>query len=75
MSETRRIEAEENLLNSAEYDAEVMAAEHARKLTTINKTWAKRLEKKLNQLRLQNEDAARRVSKEHELAKAKVTDG
>ena len=52
-----------------------MAADHDRKLTTVNKIWAKRLKKNLEELRLQNEDAARRVSEEHELAKAEVTAG
>ena len=75
LSEARRIEEEENLLNTAEYDAEVMAADHDRKMTTANKAWAKRLKKDLEELRLQSEDATRRVSEEHELAKAEVTAG
>ena len=44
-------------------------------MTTANKAWAKRLKKDLEELRLQSEDAARRVSEEHELAKAEVTAG
>ena len=75
LSETRRVDAEENLLNSAEYDAELIESEHTRKLIAIGTRWGKRLKESLDQLRLQNEDTARGVSKEHELAMAEVTAG
>ena len=52
-----------------------MAADHDRKMTTVNKTWAKRLKKNLEELRMQNEDAARRVSEDHKLAMDDVTAG
>ena len=75
MSETRRVDAEENLLNSAEYDAELVGLEHTRKLIAIGTKWGERLEESLDQLRLQNEDTARGVREEHELAMAEVTAG
>ena len=49
LSETRRVDVEENLLNSAEYDAELVGLEHTRKLIAIGTKWGERLEESLDQ--------------------------
>ena len=68
LSEAARIEAEGRLLSTAQYEAEIMTADHDREMSAANKAWAKLLKKDLEELRLHDEDVAKRVSEDNKLA-------
>ena len=75
LTEARRIAAEESLLNAAEHEAELVESEHARKLIAVSAKWGERLETSLEQLRLKNDETAKRAHEDHELAMSEVTAG
>ena len=65
-AEAARIEAEGRVLNTAQHEMELMRTDHARQLSNVNIAWASLIERELEELRLQDEDTAKRISEETE---------
>ena len=72
VSEAARIEVECRVLSTAQYEMELMRADHDRELSAANKAWASLLERELEELKLQDEDTAKRISKETKLKMKEV---
>ena len=68
LAESERIEAECRVLSTAQYEQELMKADHDRELSAANKAWVSLLKRDLEELRLHNEDVAKRTSEETKLA-------
>ena len=71
-AEAGRIEAESRVLNTAQHEMELTRVKHAQQMSSFNKAWGTLIDQELEDMRLKNEDMAKRAREETELQMKEV---